>query len=32
MRKNPGWCSGSIAYHTDDGKIFLGGGVRDQLD
>ncbi|ODN01589.1 SPRY domain-containing protein 3 [Orchesella cincta] len=26
-RKNPGWCRGSIAYHADDGKIFIGGGV-----
>ncbi|KAF7663967.1 hypothetical protein LDENG_00195200 [Lucifuga dentata] len=27
--RHPGWNRGSIAYHADDGKIFLGRGVGD---
>ncbi|KAK6191440.1 hypothetical protein SNE40_003129 [Patella caerulea] len=27
--RHPGWNKGSIAYHADDGKIFLGSGVGD---
>ncbi|ESO91779.1 hypothetical protein LOTGIDRAFT_121837 [Lottia gigantea] len=27
--RHPGWNRGSIAYHADDGKIFLGSGVGD---
>ena len=23
----PGWNKGSIAYHADDGKVFVGSGV-----
>nr|CAB3266542.1 SPRY domain-containing protein 3-like [Phallusia mammillata] len=26
LRRHPGWNIGSIAYHADDGKIFLGRG------
>lgn len=25
--RHPGWNEGSIAYHADDGKIFVGSGV-----
>ncbi|XP_021954332.1 SPRY domain-containing protein 3 [Folsomia candida] len=25
--KHPGWNRGSIAYHADDGKIFIGSGI-----
>jgi len=25
--RHPGWNKGSIAYHADDGKIFVGSGV-----
>ena len=25
--KQPGWNRGSIAYHADDGKVFVGSGV-----
>ncbi|KAE8744387.1 hypothetical protein FOCC_FOCC008991 [Frankliniella occidentalis] len=25
-RRNPGWNKGSIGYHADDGKIFMGSG------
>jgi len=25
--RHPGWNRGSIAYHADDGKIFIGSGV-----
>ncbi|XP_076353032.1 SPRY domain-containing protein 3-like isoform X2 [Tachypleus tridentatus] len=28
-RRHPGWNKGSIAYHADDGKIFVGSGVGD---
>ncbi|XP_042898988.1 SPRY domain-containing protein 3 [Parasteatoda tepidariorum] len=27
--RHPGWNKGSIAYHADDGKIFVGSGVGD---
>ncbi|KAK2144810.1 hypothetical protein LSH36_729g02038 [Paralvinella palmiformis] len=27
--RHPGWNKGSIAYHADDGKIFIGSGVGD---
>ncbi|KAH9518813.1 SPRY domain-containing protein 3 [Bulinus truncatus] len=27
MRRHPGWNSGSIAYHADDGKLFHGSGM-----
>jgi len=27
--RHPGWNTGSIAYHADDGKIFNGSGVGD---
>ena len=27
--RHPGWNKGSVAYHADDGKIFLGSGVGD---
>ncbi|XP_064600624.1 SPRY domain-containing protein 3-like isoform X2 [Liolophura sinensis] len=27
--RHPGWNRGSIAYHADDGKIFVGSGVGD---
>lgn len=27
--RHPGWNTGSIAYHADDGKIFSGSGVGD---
>lgn len=26
---HPGWNKGSIAYHADDGKIFIGSGAGD---
>lgn len=25
--RHPGWNKGSIAYHADDGKVFMGSGV-----
>jgi hypothetical protein len=25
--RHPGWNKGSIAYHADDGKVFVGSGV-----
>ena len=25
--RHPGWNRGSIAYHADDGKVFVGSGV-----
>uniref|UniRef100_T1IP15 B30.2/SPRY domain-containing protein n=1 Tax=Strigamia maritima TaxID=126957 RepID=T1IP15_STRMM len=25
--RHPGWNKGSVAYHADDGKIFIGSGV-----
>lgn len=25
-RRHPGWKKGSIAYHADDGKVFMGSG------
>ena len=25
----PGWDKGSIAYHADDGKVFIGCGVGE---
>ncbi|XP_034230494.1 SPRY domain-containing protein 3-like [Thrips palmi] len=28
-RRNPGWNKGSIGYHADDGKIFMGSGKGD---
>lgn len=27
--RHPGWNKGSIAYHADDGKIFVGSGVGE---
>lgn len=27
--RHPGWNKGSIGYHADDGKIFLGSGVGE---
>lgn len=27
--RHPGWSKGSIGYHADDGKIFIGSGVGD---
>nr|CAD7400437.1 unnamed protein product [Timema cristinae] len=27
--RHPGWNKGSIGYHADDGKIFVGSGVGD---
>jgi len=27
--RQPGWNKGSIAYHADDGKVFMGSGVGD---
>ncbi|XP_069697406.1 SPRY domain-containing protein 3-like isoform X1 [Periplaneta americana] len=27
--RHPGWNKGSIGYHADDGKIFIGSGVGD---
>ncbi|XP_045174288.1 SPRY domain-containing protein 3-like [Mercenaria mercenaria] len=27
--RHPGWNKGSIAYHADDGKIFVGSGIGD---
>ncbi|XP_067655454.1 SPRY domain-containing protein 3-like [Haliotis asinina] len=27
--RHPGWNRGSIAYHADDGKIFVGSGIGD---
>lgn len=29
--RHPGWNKGSIAYHADDGKIFIGSGVGDEF-
>lgn len=29
MYRHPGWNKGSIAYHADDGKIFVGSGAGD---
>jgi len=29
--RHPGWNRGSIAYHADDGKIFVGSGVGEQF-
>lgn len=29
--RHPGWNKGSIAYHADDGKIFIGSGVGDDF-
>ncbi|KAI1280508.1 SPRY domain-containing protein 3 [Halotydeus destructor] len=28
-QSHPGWHKGSIAYHADDGKLFLGSGAGD---
>ncbi|RWS06939.1 SPRY domain-containing protein 3-like isoform X2 [Dinothrombium tinctorium] len=28
-RSHPGWSKGSIAYHADDGKLFIGTGAGD---
>ena len=25
--RHPGWNKGSIAYHADDGKVFMGSGT-----
>ncbi|XP_074659997.1 SPRY domain-containing protein 3-like [Tubulanus polymorphus] len=30
-QRHPGWNKGSIAYHADDGKIFIGSGVGDHF-
>jgi hypothetical protein len=27
--RHPGWNEGSIAYHADDGKVFMGSGSGD---
>lgn len=27
--RHPGWNKGSIGYHADDGKIFIGSGIGD---
>ena len=27
--RHPGWNKGSVAYHADDGKIFVGSGIGD---
>lgn len=27
----PGWDKGSIAYHADDGKVFIGCGVGEKF-
>lgn len=27
----PGWDRGSIAYHADDGKVFIGCGVGEKF-
>jgi hypothetical protein len=27
IQKHPGWNRGSVAFHADDGKLFVGGGV-----
>lgn len=29
--RHPGWNKGSIAYHADDGKLFVGSGVGEQF-
>nr|XP_011444076.2 SPRY domain-containing protein 3 [Crassostrea gigas] len=29
--RHPGWNKGSVAYHADDGKIFVGSGVGEQF-
>ncbi|XP_013390022.1 SPRY domain-containing protein 3 isoform X2 [Lingula anatina] len=29
--RHPGWNWGSIAYHADDGKIFIGSGIGDKF-
>jgi len=29
--RHPGWNKGSIAYHADDGKVFMGSGVGEQF-
>ncbi|BES90640.1 SPRY domain containing 3 [Nesidiocoris tenuis] len=29
--RHPGWDKGSIAYHADDGKIFIGSGVGEEF-
>uniref|UniRef100_A0A131YTU0 SPRY domain-containing protein 3 n=1 Tax=Rhipicephalus appendiculatus TaxID=34631 RepID=A0A131YTU0_RHIAP len=29
--RHPGWNEGSIAYHADDGKIFVGSGVGSRF-
>ncbi|GAB6026660.1 SPRY domain-containing protein 3, variant 2 [Chamberlinius hualienensis] len=29
--RHPGWNAGSIAYHADDGKIFVGSGVGERF-
>lgn len=29
LNRHPGWNLGSIAYHADDGKIFVGSGTGD---
>lgn len=29
--RHPGWDEGSIAYHADDGKIFIGSGVGEDF-
>ncbi|XP_041365187.1 SPRY domain-containing protein 3-like [Gigantopelta aegis] len=30
-QRHPGWNKGSIAYHADDGKIFVGSGVGEKF-
>lgn len=30
-QRHPGWNGGSIAYHADDGKIFVGSGVGSRF-
>ncbi|CAH1785723.1 unnamed protein product [Owenia fusiformis] len=27
--RHPGWNKGSVAYHADDGKLFLGSGIGE---
>ena len=29
--RHPGWNRGSIAYHADDGKVFVGSGVGSEF-
>lgn len=29
--RHPGWNKGSIAFHADDGKLFVGSGVGDDF-